>query len=69
MAMALVDRSLRAEDLGEEAKAPGQDVEFVLSHCDNVEATGFVEHLKLPHYVDFQSELETLRRIRVELAP
>jgi alpha-D-ribose 1-methylphosphonate 5-triphosphate synthase subunit PhnI len=23
-----------------------------------------VEHLKLPHYVDFQSELETIRRMR-----
>ena len=30
----------------------------MLYHCDNIEATGFVEHLKLPHYVDFQSELE-----------
>jgi len=66
MAMALVDRGLRAEELGEDATAPAQDAEFVLSHCDNIEATGFVEHLKLPHYVDFQSELETLRRIRAE---
>ena len=31
--------------------------EFVLSHSDNLEASGFVQHLKLPHYVDFQSEL------------
>ena len=68
MAMALVDRSLRAAELGEEATAPGQDCEFVLSHCDNIEATGFVEHLKLPHYVDFQSELETLRRLRASAA-
>jgi alpha-D-ribose 1-methylphosphonate 5-triphosphate synthase subunit PhnI len=36
----------------------------VLYHSDNIEATGFVEHLKLPHYVDFQSELENLRTIR-----
>jgi alpha-D-ribose 1-methylphosphonate 5-triphosphate synthase subunit PhnI len=64
MAMALVDRALRARELGEEAGAPAQDEEFVLYHCDNVEATGFVEHLKLPHYVDFQSELEKLRSIR-----
>jgi alpha-D-ribose 1-methylphosphonate 5-triphosphate synthase subunit PhnI len=35
-----------------------------LYHSDNIEATGFVEHLKLPHYVDFQSELENLRTIR-----
>jgi len=68
MAMALVDRSLRAADLGEDATAPGQDAEFVLSHCDNIEATGFVEHLKLPHYVDFQSELEAVRRMRAEAA-
>jgi len=64
MAMALVDRALRAEELGEETAAPAQQPEFVLYHCDNVEATGFVEHLKLPHYVDFQSELENLRVIR-----
>ena len=36
----------------------------MLSHFDNVQATGFVEHLKLPHYVDFQAELESLRKAR-----
>ncbi len=66
ISMALVDRSLRCRDLGEEAGAPAQDEEFVLSHSDNVQATGFVEHLKLPHYVDFQSELELVRRMRAE---
>lgn len=68
MAMALVDRSLRARELGEEIKAPAQDEEFVLLHSDNVQATGFVEHLKLPHYVDFQAELGLVRRMREELA-
>jgi len=68
MAMALVDRALRADELGEERKSPAQDEEFVLSHSDNVQATGFVEHLKLPHYVDFQSELVLIRRMRVEIA-
>jgi alpha-D-ribose 1-methylphosphonate 5-triphosphate synthase subunit PhnI len=68
MAMALVDRALRARDLGEEQKAPAQDEEFVLSHSDNVQATGFVEHLKLPHYVDFQAELGLIRRMRAEIA-
>lgn len=67
MAMALVDRALRAEELGEEATAPAQQPEFVLYHCDNVEATGFVEHLKLPHYVDFQSELENVRTMRASV--
>ncbi len=66
MSMAQVDRALRADELGEDRVAPAQDEEFILSHCDNVQATGFVEHLKLPHYVDFQSELELVRRMRRE---
>jgi len=65
MAMALVDRALRADELGEPRVAPAQDEEFVLSHADNVEASGFVQHLKLPHYVDFQAELELVRKLRV----
>jgi alpha-D-ribose 1-methylphosphonate 5-triphosphate synthase subunit PhnI len=66
MAMALVDRALRADEFGETITAPTQDPEFVLYHSDNVEASGFVQHLKLPHYVDFQSELELVRRLRAE---
>ena len=66
MAMALVDRALRAEELGEEVAAPAQDQEFVLYHSDNVEASGFTQHLKLPHYVDFQAELNLVRRMRAE---
>lgn len=64
MAMSLVDRALRATELGEDIVAPAQDEEFVISHSDNVQATGFVEHLKLPHYVDFQAELDLVRRMR-----
>ncbi len=68
MAMALVDRALRAKELGEEADAPAQDEEFVLYHSDNIQASGFVEHLKLPHYVDFQGELDNIRRLRADAA-
>jgi alpha-D-ribose 1-methylphosphonate 5-triphosphate synthase subunit PhnI len=64
MSMALVDRALRCDEFGEEVKGPAQDQEFVLSHGDNVEASGFVQHLKLPHYVDFQAELDMVRRLR-----
>ncbi|HYW55323.1 MAG TPA: carbon-phosphorus lyase complex subunit PhnI [Polaromonas sp.] len=64
MAMALVDRALRCRELDEPAVAPAQDEEFVLSHADSLEASGFVQHLKLPHYVDFQSELELVRKLR-----
>jgi alpha-D-ribose 1-methylphosphonate 5-triphosphate synthase subunit PhnI len=67
MAMALVDRALRADEFGEEVRAPAQDQEFVLSHCDNVDASGFVQHLKLPHYVDFQAELLAVRALRARL--
>ncbi|MDG4879006.1 carbon-phosphorus lyase complex subunit PhnI [Mesorhizobium sp. WSM4935] len=66
MAMALCDRALRASELGEDVVAAAQDEEFVISHSDNVQATGFVEHLKLPHYVDFQAELGLVRRMRAE---
>ena len=65
LAVALVDRALRWDELGEDDQgAPAQDQEFVLSHCDNIQATGFLEHIKLPHYVDFQAELELVRRLR-----
>ena len=64
MAMALMDRALRAGELGETVVAPAQDEEFVLAHADNVEASGFVQHLKLPHYVDFQAELALVRKLR-----
>ena len=69
MSMALVDRALRWQELGEDdAGAPAQDAEFVLMHADNIQATGFLEHIKLPHYVDFQSELELVRKLREGVA-
>ena len=67
IAMSLVDRALRWKELGEDfTGAPAQDEEFVLMHADNIQATGFLEHIKLPHYVDFQAELELVRRLRTE---
>ena len=66
MTMALVDRALRCRELGEAPTSPAQDEEFVLYHGDNVEASGFVQHLKLPHHVDFQSELVLIRTLRAE---
>ena len=68
ISMALVDRALRWKELGEDnVGAPAQDEEFVLSHSDNIQASGFLEHIKLPHYVDFQSELELVRKLRAEV--
>ena len=68
MAMSLVDRALRADELGEPVESPAQMQEFVLGHSDSLEASGFVQHLKLPHYVDFQSELELVRKMRAAAA-
>jgi alpha-D-ribose 1-methylphosphonate 5-triphosphate synthase subunit PhnI len=64
VSMALVDRALRASEFNEEERGPAQNAEFVLYHSDNVEASGFVQHLKLPHYVDFQTELALVRSLR-----
>ncbi|GLS34942.1 carbon-phosphorus lyase complex subunit PhnI [Mesorhizobium tianshanense] len=64
MSMALVDRALRARELGEDVRYPAQDEGFVLPHTDSVEANGFVTHFKLPHYVDFQAELQLVRQLR-----
>jgi alpha-D-ribose 1-methylphosphonate 5-triphosphate synthase subunit PhnI len=59
IAMAILDKTL---DLGSDA--PTGDQEFVLYHIDSVESSGFVEHLKLPHYVTFQSSLDRAREER-----
>jgi alpha-D-ribose 1-methylphosphonate 5-triphosphate synthase subunit PhnI len=66
MSMAMVDRAMRAEEFGEESLSPAQNIEFVMYHSDNVEAQGFVQHLKLPHYIDFQAELSLVRKMRQE---
>ncbi|MDN0069610.1 carbon-phosphorus lyase complex subunit PhnI [Collinsella ihumii] len=58
IAMSVLDHSLRADDV----RFPTQDQEFVLYHIDGVEATGFISHLKLPHYVTFQSKLDSALR-------
>lgn len=61
IAMSVLDHSLRVDDV----RYPTQDQEFVLYHIDGVEATGFISHLKLPHYVTFQSKLDsTVRSMR-----
>ncbi|MDR1589956.1 MAG: carbon-phosphorus lyase complex subunit PhnI [Oscillospiraceae bacterium] len=39
-----------------------QNQEFVLLHGDCLEMNGFISHLKLPHYVTFQSKLDRVRR-------
>lgn len=61
IAMAVIDREL---DAG--GDYPTQDEEFVLMHGDSLEMNGFISHLKLPHYVTFQSKLDAVRKTRRE---
>jgi alpha-D-ribose 1-methylphosphonate 5-triphosphate synthase subunit PhnI len=58
ISMAVLDRTLQADS----PRSPAEDPEFVLSHVDGIEAMGFCHHWKLPHYVDFQSDLDRLRK-------
>ncbi|MEM9681247.1 MAG: carbon-phosphorus lyase complex subunit PhnI, partial [Bacteroidota bacterium] len=56
--MGILDRAMRIPG----NNAPANDQEFVLYHTEGVESLGFTNHLKLPHYVTFQSGLSNLRK-------
>ena len=55
--MGILDRAMRSPD----GKSPATDAEFVLYHTEGIEAMGFTNHLKLPHYVTFQADLSNTR--------
>jgi len=59
IAMAILDRELENKGAN-----PPQNEEFVLTHGDSLEMNGFISHLKLPHYVTFQSKLDAIRKTR-----
>lgn len=59
ISMAILERSLDST-----GTAPTQDEEFVLFHIDSIESSGMISHLKLPHYVTFQSILDRFRQVR-----
>jgi len=66
IAMSILDYSL--ESGGKNASGNTKDEnsilqnqEFVLLHGDCLESSGFISHLKLPHYVTFQSKLDRVR--------
>lgn len=62
IAMSILDQCLEHPEID----FPTHDEEFVLLHIDAVESTGFISHLKLPHYVTFQSKLDAVRNVRKE---
>ncbi|MCL1950283.1 MAG: carbon-phosphorus lyase complex subunit PhnI [Turicibacter sp.] len=58
IAMSILDKALQMKD----SPLPVSNEEFVLYSIDTVESTGFISHLKLPHYVTFQSKLDSARK-------
>lgn len=60
IAMSVLDYALEQK----EDSIPTANEEFVLLHIDSVESTGFISHLKLPHYVTFQSKLDGMRKLK-----
>ncbi|WP_181693499.1 carbon-phosphorus lyase complex subunit PhnI [Natronomonas sp. LN261] len=57
--MSILDAAIQLDGEG-----AAQDAEFVLDVVDGIDSFGFIEHLKLPHYVTFQSILDRIRSIR-----
>ncbi|MDR2246026.1 MAG: carbon-phosphorus lyase complex subunit PhnI [Treponema sp.] len=74
IAMSILDYSLNTADSGSGENHGSADTgggtsilenqEFVLLHGDCLEMNGFISHLKLPHYVTFQSKLDRVRHTR-----
>lgn len=60
IAMSILDQCLEHTEFD----FPTHDEEFVLLHIDSVESSGFISHLKLPHYVTFQSKLDGIRQVK-----
>jgi alpha-D-ribose 1-methylphosphonate 5-triphosphate synthase subunit PhnI len=58
--MTILDASIQLDSEDE----PAENAEFVLDTVDGMDSFGFIEHLKLPHYVTFQSILDRIRAIR-----
>lgn len=61
IAMSILDRMMDTE-----GDTILQNQEFVLLHGDCLEMNGFISHLKLPHYVTFQSKLDRVRHTKQE---
>jgi len=57
--MGMLDSALRIPN----NQNPANNQEFVLYHTECIEAYGFTNHLKLPHYVTFQAGLQNLRDV------
>ena len=60
IAMSILDTALDSPH----PENPPNNEEFVLLHGEALEMSGFISHLKLPHYVTYQSQLDNIRKTR-----
>lgn len=67
ISMSLLDSSLMAGNDGGANPAPANDQEMVLSNTDGIESFGFVEHLKLPHFVTFGAGLDVSSNLKQDV--
>lgn len=67
------NRSIAAATLDLSSRVNDQSIigsdEFVVSHTEAIDATGMISHLKLPHYVSFQSSLDALQQVWKQRQP
>ncbi|MGL4762820.1 MAG: carbon-phosphorus lyase complex subunit PhnI [Sarcina sp.] len=63
ISMSILDRCLEEKS----KDFPTGNEEFVLYSIDVIESSGFMSHLKLPHYVTFQSELDSIRSTKEDI--
>ncbi|MEM7645171.1 MAG: carbon-phosphorus lyase complex subunit PhnI [Pseudomonadota bacterium] len=62
-----VSRAPRWREHGEDfLGAPAQDEKSMCSHADNIQATGVLGHVELPHHGDVQPKVELTHRLRSE---
>lgn len=63
IAMATLDRCLQ-KGMQDTPRHPAEDPEYVILHIDGIDSMGFCNHFKMPHYVTFQAEMDTLDKTR-----
>ncbi len=54
-------------EMSQEDPHPALNEDFVLYHTESIEASGFCNHFKLPHYVTFSSSLDNVRKVITQL--
>jgi len=54
-------------EMNQEEPHPALSEDFVLYHTESIEASGFCNHFKLPHYVTFASSMDNVRKVIMKM--